>query len=95
MNESAVIPIATTSPAIAGAGVTRVLSYQVARAVAQRQLRIVLADYEREPLPINLVHVGQGVLPRKIRAFLDFAAPRLREHLAKATMVDKAERRAK
>jgi DNA-binding transcriptional LysR family regulator len=86
---------AAIDAAIAGAGVTRVLSYQVARAVAQRQLRIVLADYEREPLPINLVHVGQGVLPRKIRAFLDFAAPRLREHLAKATMVDKAERRAK
>jgi DNA-binding transcriptional LysR family regulator len=82
---------AAIDAAIAGAGVTRVLSYQVARAVAERQLRIVLADHEREPLPINLVHVGRGVLPRKIRAFLDFAAPRLRERLAKARVGDKAE----
>jgi DNA-binding transcriptional LysR family regulator len=85
---------AAVDAAIAGVGVTRVLSYQVARAVAQRQLLIVLADHEREPLPINLVHVGQGVLPRKTRAFLDFAAPRLRERVADATIVGKAERRA-
>ncbi len=83
---------AAIDAAIAGIGLTRVLSYQVAGAVAQRQLRIVLADCEREPLPVNLVHVGQGVLPRKIRAFLDFTAPHLRARLAKAALDDTAER---
>jgi DNA-binding transcriptional LysR family regulator len=81
---------AAIDAAIAGVGVARVLSYQVARAVAEGKLQIVLADYELEPLPISLIHVGQGVLPRKIRAFLDFAAPRLRERAAGAALVDKA-----
>jgi len=81
---------AAIDAAAAGVGVTRVLSYQVARAVADGTLRIVLADYEADPLPINLVHVGQGVLPLKTRAFLDFAAPRVRDRAAKATIVDKA-----
>jgi DNA-binding transcriptional LysR family regulator len=83
---------AAIDAAIAGVGLTRVLSYQVARAVAERQLRIVLEDYERDPLPINLVHVGQGAVPRKIRAFLDFAAPFLRERLAEVTMVARRSR---
>jgi DNA-binding transcriptional LysR family regulator len=78
---------AAIDAAIAGVGLTRVLSYQVAAAVARGQMRIVLAEHEREPLPINLVHVGQGVLPRKIRAFLDFAAPRIRDRVAKAALV--------
>jgi len=47
-----------------------------ANAVAEGKLKIVLAAYEPEPLPINLVHVGQSLLPLKTRAFLDFVAPR-------------------
>jgi DNA-binding transcriptional LysR family regulator len=70
---------AAVDAAVAGVGVTRVLSYQAANAVAEGKLKIVLAAYEPEPLPINLVHVGQSLLPLKIRAFLDFVAPRIRE----------------
>ncbi|MGB6752174.1 MAG: LysR family transcriptional regulator [Xanthobacteraceae bacterium] len=70
--------------AIAGVGVTRVLSYQAANAVAEGKLKIVLADYEPEPLPVNLVYLEQNLLPRKTRAFLDFVAPRIRESVAKA-----------
>jgi DNA-binding transcriptional LysR family regulator len=70
--------------AIAGVGVTRVLSYQAANAVAEGKLKIVLADYEPEPLPVNLVYLEQNILPRKTRAFLDFVAPRIRESVAKA-----------
>jgi DNA-binding transcriptional LysR family regulator len=77
---------AALDAAIAGVGLARVLSYQAARAVAEGSLRVVLADYEPEPLPINLVHVGQGVLPRKTRAFLDLATPRLRDRSVKATL---------
>jgi len=75
---------AAIDAAVAGVGVTRVLSYQAANAVAEGRLKIVLAPYEPEPLPINLVHVGQSMLPLKTRAFLDFAAPRIRERAAKA-----------
>ena len=75
---------AAIDAAIAGIGVTRVLSYQAANAVADGKLKIVLADYEPEPLPVNLVYLEQNLLPRKTRAFLDFVAPRIRESVAKA-----------
>jgi hypothetical protein len=39
----------------------------------------VLDTFEAAPLPVNLVHAGQAPLPLKLRAFLDFASPRLRE----------------
>ena len=68
--------------AMAGIGLTQVLSYQAAPAVAGGRLRLVLRAYEREPLPINLLHAGQGLVPLKVRSFLEFAAPRLRKALA-------------
>lgn len=72
---------AAIDAAAAGAGVTRVLSYQVARAVAEGKLRIVLAAFEFAPLPVSLMH-APGMMPLKLRAFRDFAAPRLRLALA-------------
>ncbi len=68
--------------AIAGVGVTNVLSYQVARAVAAGKLRLILEDYEPDPIPVHLVHAGQALLPLKLRRFMEFAAPRLRKSLA-------------
>jgi DNA-binding transcriptional LysR family regulator len=68
--------------AAAGLGVTRVLSYQVAQAVLDNRIEIVLAEYEPAPSPISLIHTGQGVAPLKVRMALDFAAPRLRARLA-------------
>ncbi|MBZ9671591.1 LysR family transcriptional regulator [Mesorhizobium sp. ES1-3] len=76
---------AAIDAAIAGVGLTRVLSYQIVAAIRSGTLRPVLGDFEPEPWPVNLVHAGQGRLPVKLRAFLDFAAPRLRERLAQAT----------
>jgi DNA-binding transcriptional LysR family regulator len=66
---------------IAGVGVTRVLSYQVEDAVREGRLQIVLDRFEPAALPVNLVHAGQGPLPRKIRVFLDFCIPLLRRRL--------------
>ena len=63
---------------------TRVLSYQVASKQRAGLLDIVLRDFEPEPWPVSLVHAGQGPLPIKIRAFLDFAAPRLKSALSAA-----------
>ena len=64
-----------------GVGATRVLHYQCAQEVECGALRILLADYEPLPLPIHLVHAARGVLPLKMRSFLDFAAERLRRRL--------------
>jgi DNA-binding transcriptional LysR family regulator len=67
--------------AIAGIGVTHVISYQVARAVAEGKLQVVLREFEPEAMPVHLIHAAQGRLPLKMRSFLEFAAPRLRKSL--------------
>ncbi len=73
---------AAIDAAVAGVGIARVLSYQVADAVRSGVLRLILEDFEPEPWPVSLVHTGRGLLPLKLRAFLDFAAPRLKARLA-------------
>jgi DNA-binding transcriptional LysR family regulator len=73
---------AAIDAAAAGVGVTRVLSYQVAEAVVDGRIEIVLAEREPEPAPVSLVHSGQGLMPQRVRMLLDFAAPRLRARLA-------------
>ncbi|WP_397451093.1 LysR family transcriptional regulator [Pseudomonas sp. NA-150] len=69
---------AAIAAATLGVGLTRVLSYQVAEAVRDNALRVVLDTFESAPLPVSLVHKGQTPLPLKLRAFLDFVTPRLR-----------------
>jgi len=64
-----------------GIGVTRLFHYQCAPAVADGRLQIVLPNFELEPTPVSLLHAQGGLLPRKIRTFLDFAAPRLRQRV--------------
>ena len=75
---------AAIDAARAGLGVTRVLSYQVAEALRQRALKVILGDFEPAPSPVSLVYAGQGLLPIKTRAFIDFAVERLRRKLGAA-----------
>ncbi len=72
---------AAIDAAISGFGITRVLSYQIDSAEQAGLLRVVLADFELAALPVNLIYSKQGRLPVKLRAFLDFALPRLRERM--------------
>lgn len=72
---------AAIDAAVLGAGVTRVLSYQIEKAVKAGTLVAVLKKFEPEPVPVSLMYAGQSQLPLKLRAFLDFAAPRLRAAL--------------
>lgn len=69
---------AAIDAAIAGAGITRVLSYQVIDAIRAGTLVMVLEEFEPEPMPVSLVYAAQGLLPLKLRAFIDFAVPRLK-----------------
>ena len=68
--------------AMLGVGLVRVLSYQVAGAIRDQTLSVVLEPFELAPLPVSLVHKRQAPLPLKLRAFLDFVAPRLRARIA-------------
>lgn len=72
---------AAIDAAAAGLGVTRVLSYQVAPALKAGTMALVLQGFEPAPFPVSLIHAGGRLLPLKLRAFLDFAAPRLRATL--------------
>lgn len=78
---------AAIDAAVAGVGITRVLCYQAAAAARAGALVPILEDIEPPALPVNLVHTGERLLPLKLRAFLDFAAPRVRAHLAEATCI--------
>lgn len=62
----------------AGFGITRVLSYQAADDIARGSLLRLLSAYEGEDLPIHLLYPGGKHPPPKLRAFVDFAKPRLR-----------------
>jgi DNA-binding transcriptional LysR family regulator len=72
---------AAVDAAVAGLGITRVMSYQARHAVDNGLLLPLLEAFERPATPVHLVHLSQGLIPLKLRAFLDFAAPRLRAAL--------------
>ena len=73
---------AAIDAAIAGLGLARVLSYQAAPAVAGGRLKLVLQDFEPPAPPVSLIYAGGRLVPLKLRAFLDFAAPRLKARLS-------------
>jgi DNA-binding transcriptional LysR family regulator len=67
------------SAALAGFGITRLLSYQVAQPVADGRLEILLPEFEPAPRPVHLVHREGRHGPAKVRAFVDLLAERLRQ----------------
>jgi len=69
--------------AVDGHGVTRVLSYQVAEHVRAGELEIVLQGDEPPPLPVHVISPHGRLSVPKVRAFVDFAVPRLRSHFAR------------
>lgn len=75
---------AALDAALCGVGLTRLLSYQVADAVKAKRLVVVLRKFEPAALPVSLVYVRERRLSGKLRAFLDFATPRLRASIERA-----------
>jgi DNA-binding transcriptional LysR family regulator len=70
---------AAVDAARSGFGLTRVMAYQAADDIARGSLVRLLKDYESEGLPIHIVYPGGRHPPPKLRAFLDFVIPRLRQ----------------
>jgi DNA-binding transcriptional LysR family regulator len=73
---------AAVKAAIRHTGVTRLYRYHCADALRDGTLVQVLGEFDVDPIPVHLVHAAQGLLPLKVRVFLDFAAKRLRPALA-------------
>ena len=64
------------SAALAGAGIVRLPSWQVAPCLADGRLRIVLEAYQRPATPLRILTLRNRLLLPKVRAFVDF----LQEH---------------
>jgi DNA-binding transcriptional LysR family regulator len=64
--------------AVAGHGLARALSYQVADDVLAGRLQIVMADHEPPPIPVQLVQAEGRKAAAKVRAFVAHAAEQLR-----------------
>lgn len=75
-------PDAAIEAAVQGFGLTRVPIYQVAEPLRAGRLVVVLADHELPPVPVSLVTAEGRRSAAKVRAFIDFATPRLRRILA-------------
>lgn len=69
---------ASIGAALASQGLVRALSYQVAEHVLAGRLRIVMADHEPPPIPVQLVYAEGRLAAAKVRVFVDYAAERLR-----------------
>ena len=77
---------AAIDAALSGAGLVRAVSYQIAEHVRAGRLAVVLENFEPKLRPVHLVYDTQSRLPLKLRAFVDFVVPRLRERLANARL---------
>ena len=77
---------AAIDAAVSGAGLVRAVSYQIADHVRAQRLAVVLGNFEPQPRPVHLVYDRQNRLPLKLRAFVDFVVPRMRQQLVDAAL---------
>lgn len=77
---------AAVASAVEGRGITRLFSYQVADHVRDGHLQIVLRSQEHAPVPVHLIMPEGRISAPKVRAFVDFAVPRLRAQFARLTV---------
>jgi DNA-binding transcriptional LysR family regulator len=64
-----------------GHGITIALSYMVGDHIRDGKLLPVLDTFTLPPQPVHLVYPHARLIAPKIRAFIDFAAPRLKTAL--------------
>ena len=70
------------SAVMAGLGITRLLSYQIAEPLQTGKLKIVLSEFESPPVPVHILHREGRYSSAKIRSFVDLMVERLRAELA-------------
>jgi hypothetical protein len=49
----------------------------------------ILCQWDGRKIPVHLVYARQGLLPLKVRAFLDWMTPRLRQRLKELEALSK------
>ncbi len=70
---------AAIAAAVAGRGLTRVLSYMVVHEIAAGRLVTVLDDFAPPPTPVHVLHREPGMTSARVRAVVDHLAADLRQ----------------
>jgi DNA-binding transcriptional LysR family regulator len=65
-----------------GKGITIALSYMVTEAIRDGRLVLILPDFTPPSVPVNFIYAQRRIVMPKVRAFIDFAAPRLSKALS-------------
>jgi DNA-binding transcriptional LysR family regulator len=71
---------AACAAAVQGFGITRLPNYLIAEELRSGALVEILPE-RYAPAPVHLIYMKQGLLPLKVRAFIDWMTPRLRKAL--------------
>lgn len=72
---------AAVMAAVDRVGITQLLSYQAAPEVLNGSLQRILAAYEPESIPVNLLHVERKGTSMKVRSFVEFVTESLRRNV--------------
>jgi DNA-binding transcriptional LysR family regulator len=75
-------PDAAVDAAVDGIGATFILEHDVHEAVMEGKLKYILQEFEVEPIPVHVVYLSREAMAAKVRRFIDYAVPQLRQLLA-------------
>jgi DNA-binding transcriptional LysR family regulator len=64
-----------------GLGIVRLPTFIVHEHLKSGALVEILKDFPTPPFPVHIIYMKQGLLPLKVRAFIDWIVPRLRQSL--------------
>ncbi|PLM93688.1 LysR family transcriptional regulator, partial [Klebsiella variicola] len=78
---SVTTPESAADAARLGVGVARLLHYQALDGLRHGELRLLLESVEPAPAPVHLLYTARDLAPLKLRKFIDFAVPALRQAL--------------
>jgi DNA-binding transcriptional LysR family regulator len=74
--------VSSPDAAIGSIGAMVVLEHDGDAAIKAGKPTYILQEYEVEPISVHIVHLTRNNMPLKLRRFIDFAVPKLREALA-------------
>lgn len=81
---------AAIAAAVAGRGITRVLSYMIAPQLKEGALEILLEDYAPPSVPVHVLHKEPGQTSARVRAVVDHFVQHLRRNPVLASDTDRA-----
>lgn len=74
---------AAVASAVEGHGIARLFSYHITREIRDERLQILLGKDEPPPIPVHLLAPEGRFSVPKVRAFIDFAVPRLKSYFTR------------